>query len=65
VTVHRFLSEAYKIVFDVEGKRGKFLFGVEEGRCILKSETMREYHVTVNLQKMDVISYFEDVILLE
>jgi hypothetical protein len=26
---------------------------------------MMEYHVTVNLQKMEVISYFENVTLLE
>lgn len=42
------LSDAYKIVSDVEGKRGDFLFGcVRRAVHLKKSETMREYHVTV------------------
>jgi hypothetical protein len=42
------LSDANKIVFDVEGKRGNFLFGcVRRAVHLKKSETMREYRVTV------------------
>jgi hypothetical protein len=48
-----------------KGSGENFSLGVEEGRYVWKSETMREYHVTVNLQKMEVVSYFGDVILLE
>ena len=39
VTVHWFLSDSYKIVFDVEGKRGKFLFGC--GRKDGASESLK------------------------
>jgi len=66
VTVHWFLSETYKIVFDVEGKRGNFLFG--RGRRTVHLKVRNHEGISrdcVNLQKMEVISYFEDVILLQ